>query len=213
MRNIIVACIVCLLVAGGWILYLEREKRAFDESLPQVPRTVEPPINNVSQGTPQETGLADQDTDGQSATVTETPDDQFTEPVTEENVEETPPVPEDSDWRTDDVQTHTPADVHAHKHDMWQQRESTQEEQSGPKDFMARIEAIHNRLIEEHGATPEVISFIELDLKANKRGHLTLDEQITHMEGMARFFPHPANQESLETLRELKRLGGIVEWQ
>lgn len=212
MRNIILVCIVCLLVAGGWMIYFEREKRAFDESLPQVPRTVEQPINKVQQGTTQEIGLPEQDIDGQSEPAPETLEDQLPETVPEENVENTPPMPDNDDWRINDVHSHTPADVHAHKHDMSQQRESTPEKQSGPKDFMTQIKAIHTQLIEEYGATPEVISFIELDLRAHRHERLTLDEQITHMEGIARFFPHPDNQESLETLRELKRLG-IVESQ
>ena len=77
---------------------------------------------------------------------------------------------------------------------------------------MTQIGDIHTQLIEEYGATPEVISFIELDVRANRHERLTIDEQITHMEGMVRFFPHPANQESLETLKELRRLG-LVESQ
>ena len=212
MRNIIVACIVCLLMLGGWIIYFEREKRAFDESLPQVPRTVEQPINNVQQGTTQEIGLPEQDTDGQPEPVPETLKDQVPEPVPEENVENTPPIPDNYEWRTNDVHSHTPADTHVHEHTLWQQHESTQEKQKGQKDFMTQIEAIHTQLIEEYGATSEVTSFIALDLRANRHERLTLDEQITHMEGMARFFPHPANQESLETLKELRRLG-IVESQ
>ena len=66
-----------------------------------------------------------------------------------------------------------------------------------------RIKLLKPWLVQTYGDTPEVNTFLELELKIATADTHTTEEAIRHAELAAKFYPTPGNQKSLENTRRM----------
>ena len=65
------------------------------------------------------------------------------------------------------------------------------------------VEFMRSRLVEKYGDTPEVNTFLALELKQFVADSMTGEEVLRRSELLAKFYPHPDNIKALEATRKM----------
>jgi len=185
-KLIFATLLAVLLFSSGVIIYTERDKRNFIESLPKPPTNVTAPEVEQPRSVDALPSSADQPVVEQVATEGETTPDQH--------------VSYDYDWRTDDVH---PDYNHDYDREPWVNMDTAKDEPPIPED-----EAMRKSLIERFGDIPQVHAHVEFHRIRSER-NLTLDEEIVHLEAMLFLFPNEATRKTL-VLAKWERANGFI---
>ncbi len=197
MRKIAIFILIIVGIAG-WILYLEHDKKAFIQSLPQPPEPVNPRVNNATtaDSPPLQTGTNAGETGTDTGEVSSAVEQDSVQANSDNPLQEN----EDITRGDDSLPRARPADP-------WQQRESavdrTPNLELSPDE---RADAMQNAYLEMFGDMPQVYVASEYQRKLFKNERMTIDEHIAGEEALFYLYPQRRRQ-MLEMLRTMKASG------